>query len=341
LEQSIAPVAAKYSLGAKFSVSNNLFESMHLSYESVNFDGYFRSGDNLYGTVKWRDDENEDEDSTSSLNKRRRNNNYKLEIEKLYICSTYNDLAPVYDPDGSIYGKGPQFGCIRPDKSMRHRILLLDQTSGASSQDLFNHPLINRSKFEAKFFSEMLASSANNRNFSRYLNSAIIDGFKFNVDALFEIENLTQVDKSQQQKKDSVWYIQAVYNIRPLHKRHLLGDVYNNGTNIQIVRLSVNRRVSSSVTLFNSRHKSKQQSSDDQTSLQKIGHKSSTFVKLVMPLVLLILILVIFISMSIIYIYNHHFSGKKSAQQRTECLTLKKMKRQFRKKRTQIKGKQF
>jgi hypothetical protein len=336
LEQSIAPVATKYSLGAKFSVSNDLFESIHPSYESVNFDGYFRRGDNLYGTVSWRD-----EDDQADRTEEKRDNNYKLEIEKLYVCSTYNDLVPLYDPEGSIYGLGAQHGCTRPDKTVRHRILLLDQTAGAPNGADLAHPLVNKAKFEARFFGEMLASSANNRNFSKYIHSAIMDGFKFNVDALFEIENLTQVEKSQlEQKKDSVWYVQTVYSIRPVHKRHLLGDVYNNGTNIQIVRLSAaSRRPTSPVTLFNSRHKSKH---DEDLSSQRIGGgrgaaASTTFVKVVMPLVLLVIILVIFVTMSIVYIYSHHFSGK--AKQRDECLTVQKMKRRFKKKRTQIQGK--
>jgi hypothetical protein len=350
LEQSIAPVALKYSLGTKFSVSNSLFESINPSFDSPNYDGYFRRGDNLYGTVSWQPELDTTNTEKSSSTKTRRNNNnnnlnYKLDIEKLYVCSTHNDLVPVYDPDGSAHGKGAQHGCTRPDKSIKHRILLLDRSSPSSSgpsDDVMDHPLIGKVKFEAKHFGEMFTSSANNRNFSKYLAATIVDGFKFNVDALFDIDNYTSTAESSSlsstAKKDSVWFVQAVYSIRPvLKKRHLLlSDVYNNGTNIQIVRLS--RRPSTAVTtLLNSRFKSKLDQSA-KSALNRHNTKStSTFVKLVMPLILAIIILVIFVTISIIYIYHSslksHRAAKSMGKPPVECFNARSLGRKFKRKR--------
>ncbi len=316
LEQSIIPVPEKYSLGTKFTLSNNLFESISTTYESYNFDGYFRRGDSLYGTILW--DGYEDQ-----------KRNYKLEIEKLYACTTHNDIVPIYDPDGSIYNKGAQFGCTRPDKSIKNRILILDRSLMQEKKD---------SKLSAKYFSEMFSSSMNNQNFSKYLtqqqNSVIIDGFKFNVDYLFDIEKNKQnlsSSSSLNNKKDIVWFVQAVYSIRPFYSivsagqknQDLLNlkDVYNNGTNIQIVRLTTNKK--GSIALLNSRIQSKFNQKDRNIG-QNYSSGDSKFMKLVMPVILCIVILVLFISISIIYLYNHlnNRKGQKPAAL-YGCLVLK------------------
>ena len=52
---------------------------------------------------------------------------YKLQLEKVYLCTGSNGFVPTFDPSGEIYGQGPQYGCIRPMKSISHRFLILDR----------------------------------------------------------------------------------------------------------------------------------------------------------------------------------------------------------------------
>ena len=53
------------------------------------------------------------------------NSAYRLQLEKVYLCTGRNGHVPYFDPTGTIYGDGPQYGCIQPSKDLQHRFLLL------------------------------------------------------------------------------------------------------------------------------------------------------------------------------------------------------------------------
>jgi hypothetical protein len=171
--------------------------------------------DKIYGTVTWNGGE--------SLKKP----SYKLELETVYLCSTVNsdDFVPTYDPDGSIYKEGPQFGCSKPNRLLKHRILLLNR----------DKPIDDR--FEAKFLQSDATRKCMNSN-----PIVTMDGFEFKLKNLFILDNRTNAFYDQ---NESLWYIQTIFVIRPLGKRDserakrlsLISTVYNNGTNIQSFRL--------------------------------------------------------------------------------------------------------
>lgn len=50
---------------------------------------------------------------------------YKLQLEKVYLCTGRDGYVPFFDPTGTLYNEGPQYGCIQPNKHLKHRFLLL------------------------------------------------------------------------------------------------------------------------------------------------------------------------------------------------------------------------
>ena len=50
---------------------------------------------------------------------------YKLQIDKVYLCTGADGFVPYYDPGGEIYKEGPQFGCMQENRKLKHRFLLL------------------------------------------------------------------------------------------------------------------------------------------------------------------------------------------------------------------------
>lgn len=50
---------------------------------------------------------------------------YKLQLEKVYLCTGKDGHVPFFDPTGTVYNEGPQYGCIQPNKHLKHRFLLL------------------------------------------------------------------------------------------------------------------------------------------------------------------------------------------------------------------------
>lgn len=70
------------------------------------------SGQILYGRVLWNPEQN-------------LNAAYKLQLEKVYLCTGKDGYVPFFDPTGTIYNEGPQYGCIQPNKHLKHRFLLL------------------------------------------------------------------------------------------------------------------------------------------------------------------------------------------------------------------------
>ncbi len=249
-------MALKYSLGTKLILSNNLIDILNPLNSNTNFDGSFRKDDQFYSTILW----NEDQDQKTS---------YKIELDKIYICSSTSDYVPSYDPDGSIYNKGPQFGCSKAHKSLINRILLLDRQIESSSPSNTSMNLINnkRIKLDAQFLTDYLLNYTHNENSNNNQRSPkngklVMDGFKFNINSLIDLESYTKKTLSTNnnivEDKESIWYVQVLFIIRPsdlANKKarnlrqasniYSLNSVYNNGTNIQTFRLNSNERLKS------------------------------------------------------------------------------------------------
>lgn len=78
------------------------------------------AGQTLYGRVLWNPEQN-------------LNAAYKLQLEKVYLCTGRDGYVPFFDPTGTLYNEGPQYGCIQPNKHLKHRFLLLvGETSSPS-----------------------------------------------------------------------------------------------------------------------------------------------------------------------------------------------------------------
>lgn len=331
IEQSIKPVPLKYTLGTKFTVSNvlgdilnnELISEVDTTLNNQTFDGYFRRDDTVYAKVLWLDSESTDF-------KHKKSTLYKLYLDKVYLCSSLNsDFIPTYDPDGKVYSNGPQYGCTKPHKLLKHRILLLDRNNVEQQQQS------QKSKFEAKFLSELLIN---------YTKSSA-DGFKFNINALINIDaNTTNPNE------DILWYVQVLYFIRPsvasnnmpnsFKKRdnypvnsevYSLNGIYNNGTNMQMIRVT-NRKINNSKMIINSLLssnylKNKQQliqgnSQKQQHKLNKILNEDIYFkrlnennlllrtytdvsLKLVIPTSIIVLFVLLITIISFIYYYKN------------------------------------
>ncbi len=151
-------------------------------------------------------------------------------IEKIYLCSSdMSGYIPLYDPDGTIYNNGPQYGCIRPDKSLSHRYILLDKNNNNNKQQR------NNNGFYAEYLTQI--SESNNPDPK---HKQIVGGFKFNIDGIFKISNST----------NKVWFIQILFTqLTTKSKRNVklytLTDNNNNnnknnfnGTSIQTIKIS-------------------------------------------------------------------------------------------------------
>ena len=198
------PIPLKYTLDTSFMLSN-VPDSQSIDQEvsKPQFDGYFRRGESLYGKVMWNGNRNGEKPL------------YKLELEKIYICqSNSKEFLPFFDPEGEIFNKGPLFGCSKPHKSLKHRILALDKNSSAKNLQ--------------SIFSKQPSKTA--------------DGFKLSIDPLFEMMNETESNSLEEQP----WYIQVIYVISvsnsTITKRstsvYSLNNIYNNGTNMQTIKLT-------------------------------------------------------------------------------------------------------
>ena len=242
----------------------------------------------MYGTVTWHAGEQQHKKSS-----------YKLDLEKVYICSTVNaadDYVPTYDPDGSVYHDGPQFGCAKPHKYLKHRLLLLNRESKSNTN-------YENDKFDAKFLTEKALRQCTTSN-------SVLDGFEFSLKNLFALENRTN-SFYEQATTDSLWYVQAIFVVRPLnsntgdevlHKRakrlSLISSVYNNGTNMRSFRL---------VTKANSLDLDRKQMLINEDTLLRdtvIYHKnkfgsSDLLLKILMPLA--IISMLVFALVSILY----------------------------------------
>lgn len=269
------PVAPKYSLGTKFTVtgsSPSLRGGGNGAVAGQLFDGYFRRNEQpvAYGLLTWNSVE-----ATK--------NSYNLSLNQVYVCSSApgSDYTPLYDPDGTVYSRGPQFGCARDHPSLRHRFLLLDREAVSAS---------NMSTFGAEFVDTKQ-------------HGFISDGFRFNTSGLFDLTANTQTD--------SVWYVHVFFVIRPSNNANNPKHVFNNGTNMQIIRLTTtSSRTAPASSLLSSRVKVNRNKAIGNTKSRESARRSGdsvrsssyseNFLKIVMPIVIS-LVFVTFIVASLIY----------------------------------------
>lgn len=261
-------VPSKYTLGTRLTLSNNLIGSINPSINNQEFDGEFNKGDTIFGSLIWDVDED-----TKSV--------YRLELDRVYICSSDPRSIPFYDPDGTVYNKGVMFGCSHPHISLKHRILLLDKNSPNESP-----------RFEAQFLNDFLNTSNSTRlNTKKLKKNRVIDGFKFNIDLLFKIDNMTKtLDQAPSQ-----WFIQTMFYIRAGNSKptrhiniHTLKNVFNNGTNMNIIRLKTSKRTS----LLSSKIKA---------NTIKENSNSSGLIKVIIPIILFLIIAILFTGSLVFY----------------------------------------
>ncbi|XP_064918606.1 extracellular matrix organizing protein FRAS1-like isoform X2 [Columba livia] len=83
-----------------------------MSLAEMDYKGAFSKGQILYGRVLWNPGQN-------------LNAAYELQLEKVYLCTGKDGHVPFFDPTGTVYNEGPRYGCIQPNKHLKHRFLLL------------------------------------------------------------------------------------------------------------------------------------------------------------------------------------------------------------------------
>ncbi|XP_053260348.1 extracellular matrix organizing protein FRAS1 [Podarcis raffonei] len=183
-QQTNRPVPVVYSLNTEFQLCNNekvfLMDptKSEMSMAEMDYKGAFSKGQILYGRVMWNPEQN-------------LNSAYKLQLEKVYLCTGKDGYVPFFDPTGTIYNEGPQYGCIQPSKHLKHRFLLLDRTQPEATDKYFHDV-----PFDACFASEL-------SDFHLVSSMPGVDGFIMKVDALYKVETGHQ------------WYLQVIYVIGP------------------------------------------------------------------------------------------------------------------------------
>ncbi|XP_038647741.1 extracellular matrix protein FRAS1 [Scyliorhinus canicula] len=183
-QQTNRPVPVVYSLNTEFHLCNNEKVFMmdpsetEMSLAEMDYKGAFSMGQRLYGRVLWNPEQN-------------LNSAYRLQLEKVYLCTGKDGYVPFFDPTGTIYNEGPQYGCIQPNKHLKHRFLLLDR----------NQPEVTDQYFHDVPFDAQFASDA--PEFHTMRDVPGVDGFTMKVDALYKVEAGHQ------------WYLQVIYIIGP------------------------------------------------------------------------------------------------------------------------------
>ncbi|KFP28080.1 Extracellular matrix protein FRAS1, partial [Colius striatus] len=183
-QQTNRPVPVVYSLNTEFQLCNNekvfLMDptKSEMSLAEMDYKGAFSKGQILYGRVLWNPEQN-------------LNAAYKLQLEKVYLCTGRDGYVPFFDPTGTIYNEGPQYGCIQPNKHLKHRFLLLDRHQPEVTDKYFHDV-----PFDAHFASELT-------EFHSVSSMPGVDGFTLKVDALYKVEAGHQ------------WYLQVIYVISP------------------------------------------------------------------------------------------------------------------------------
>ncbi|KAJ7419121.1 hypothetical protein WISP_55751 [Willisornis vidua] len=183
-QQTNRPVPVVYSLNTEFQLCNNekvfLMDptKSEMSLAEMDYKGAFSKGQVLYGRVLWHPEQN-------------LNAAYKLQLEKVYLCTGKDGYVPYFDPTGTVYNEGPQYGCIQPNKYLKHRFLLLDRNQPEVTDKYFHDV-----PFDAHFASEL-------SEFHSVSSMPGVDGFTLKVDALYKVEAGHQ------------WYLQVIYVIGP------------------------------------------------------------------------------------------------------------------------------
>ncbi|NXT79787.1 FRAS1 protein, partial [Zapornia atra] len=149
-----------------------------MSLAEMDYKGAFSKGQILYGRVLWNPEQN-------------LNAAYKLQLEKVYLCTGKDGYVPFFDPTGTVYNEGPQYGCIQPNKHLKHRFLLLDRNQPEVTDKYFHDV-----PFDARFASEL-------SELHSVSSMPGVDGFTLKVDALYKVEAGHQ------------WYLQVIYVIGP------------------------------------------------------------------------------------------------------------------------------
>ncbi|CAG09631.1 unnamed protein product, partial [Tetraodon nigroviridis] len=179
-QQTNRPVPVVYSLNTEFQLCNNEKVFMmdpataDVSMADMDYKGAFSMGQTLYGRVLWNPEQN-------------LNAGYRLQLEKVYLCTGRDGYVPFFDPTGTLYNEGPQYGCIQPNKNLKHRFLLLDRKQPDVCEKFFHDV-----PFEAHFASDLPELQP---------LSAMpgVDGFTMKVDALYKVcrtINVFPVDKN-------------------------------------------------------------------------------------------------------------------------------------------------
>ncbi|XP_064005810.1 extracellular matrix organizing protein FRAS1 [Pogoniulus pusillus] len=183
-QQTNRPVPVVYSLNTEFQLCNNekvfLMDptKAEMSLAEMDYKGAFSKGQILYGRVLWNPEQN-------------LNAAYKLQLEKVYLCTGKDGYVPFFDPTGTVYNEGPQYGCIQPNKHLKYRFLLLDRNQPEVTDKYFHDV-----PFDAHFASEL-------SEFHSVSSMPGVDGFTLKVDALYKVEAGHQ------------WYLQVIYVIGP------------------------------------------------------------------------------------------------------------------------------
>ncbi|XP_072289092.1 extracellular matrix organizing protein FRAS1, partial [Eucyclogobius newberryi] len=183
-QQTNRPVPVVYSLNTEFQLCNNdkvfLLDpgSDDVTVNEMDYKGAFSMGQTLYGRVLWNPEQN-------------LNAAYRLQLEKVYLCTGRDGYVPFFDPTGTLYNEGPQYGCIQPNKHLKYRFLLLDRKQPEVC-DRYFHDV----PFDAHFASEM-------PELQSMSGMPGVDGFTMKVDALYKVEAGHQ------------WYLQVIYVISP------------------------------------------------------------------------------------------------------------------------------
>ncbi|XP_058692258.1 extracellular matrix organizing protein FRAS1-like isoform X2 [Poecile atricapillus] len=131
------------------------------SLAEMDYKGAFSKGQILYGHVHWHPEQN-------------LNAAYKLQLEKVNLCTGRDGYVPFLDPTGTVYNEGPRYGCIQPNKYLKHRFLLLDQ----------NQPEVRDKYFPDVPFDAHFASQLS--EFHSVSSTPGVDGFTLKVDALYK-----------------------------------------------------------------------------------------------------------------------------------------------------------
>uniref|UniRef100_H2Y542 Calx-beta domain-containing protein n=1 Tax=Ciona savignyi TaxID=51511 RepID=H2Y542_CIOSA len=182
-QQTNRPVPVVYTLETSFQLCNNekvfMMDPTESNQEMREYDytGAFTKGQTIFGRVLWTPSQ----DLKSA---------YKLQLEKVYLCTGRDGYEPKFDPTGTVFDNGPQYGCIEPSKNLQHRFLILDRSS-RDSEDRYFHDV----PFDAYF-------AADKAEFASMSDIPGVDGFLIKVDSLYKVEAGHQ------------WYIQVICIVR-------------------------------------------------------------------------------------------------------------------------------